>query len=69
VFQNKPAYAWVLRNSLVRVVNILVCGRRSLDRYIVNVWDGDMGDLSLKDEGDVVVEDWYGVGPTHGEGH
>jgi hypothetical protein len=28
-----------------------------------------MRDLSLKDEGDIVVEDWNRVGPTHREGH
>jgi hypothetical protein len=28
-----------------------------------------MGDFCLQDEGDVVVEDQYGVGPTHREGY
>jgi hypothetical protein len=66
VFPNKPAYAWVLRNSLVRVVNISVCDHRSLDRYVIDVQDGDMRDLGLKDEGDVIVEDWNGVGAPKG---
>jgi hypothetical protein len=62
-------YAWVLWNSLVRVVDILVRGRQSLDRHVVDVWDGDMGDFCLQDEGNVVVEDRNRVGPTHREGH
>jgi hypothetical protein len=69
VFPNKPAYAWVLWNGLIGVVDISVCGYRSLDRYVVDVRDGDMGDFSLQDKGDVVVEDRNGIGPTHGEGY
>jgi hypothetical protein len=36
-----------LRNGLIGVVDISVCGRRSLDRYVVDVRDGDMRDFCL----------------------
>jgi hypothetical protein len=68
VFPNKPVYAWVLQNSLVRVVNILVCSHWSLDGYIIDIRDGDMRDFGLQNEGDVIVEDQYRVCPTHREG-
>jgi hypothetical protein len=54
VFPNKPVYAWVLQNSPIRVVDLLVHGRQSFERHVVNIWDGDMGDFCLQDEGDVV---------------
>jgi hypothetical protein len=69
VFPNKPVYAWVLWNGLIRVVNFSVRGRWSLDRYIVDVRDGDMGDFCLQDEGNIVMEDRNGVGATNREGH
>jgi hypothetical protein len=69
VFPNKPTYVWVLWYGLVRVVDFLVHSCQSLDRHIVDVGDGDMRDFSLQDEGDVVVEDQYGIGPTHWEGN
>jgi hypothetical protein len=62
-------YAWVLWYGLVRVVDFLVHSRRSLDRYIIDAGDGDMRDFGLQDEGDIVMEDQYRIGPTHREGN
>jgi hypothetical protein len=55
------------QSSNTTTTNLVVT--RSLDRYIVDVRDGDMRDFCLQDESDVIMEDQYGIGPTHREGY
>jgi hypothetical protein len=52
-------YAWVLRNSLVIVIDFSVCSYQPFDWHIINLGDSNVRDFSLQDESDIVMEYWY----------
>src|SRR6202041_1956228 len=68
VFPHEPSNARILWNCFVRSVGELISTAWAFYRNVVDVRDRDMRDFVLKDVGNVVVKDRYGIGPTHREG-
>ena len=54
--------------GLVVAVAVAIVAFGALAWAIVNVGNSEVGNLGLKNVGDVVVEDGYRVTPTHGQG-
>ena len=63
---DKVADAAVLRDCLEGAVQALIHRCGAVDGHIVDVGNGELGNLQLEDMCDVIVKNWNGVGPTHG---
>lgn len=63
---DKVVNAIVLWDCLESAILALICSCRATDRHVVDVGNGELGNLQLKDMCDIVVEHWDSVGPTHG---
>ena len=68
VFPNKSTDTVVVGMCFVGTVGQDISSGRTADRDIVDVQNGGMGYLGLKNIGDIVVEDQDGVHPTHRQG-
>ena len=69
VFPNEFADAGVVGNGVVAAAGDLIARCQALDAAIVHEGPRDVGDLRLKHEGDVIVENGNRVGPALWEAH
>src|ERR1700677_2007219 len=68
VFPDKSTYSRVFGNGFECSVVLYVARFRSFDRYVVDIWNGDMQNFRLQDIGDIVVKYRDRIGPTYMKG-
>src|ERR1700677_1932381 len=64
VFPDKSTYSRVFGYGFECSVVPYIMRFRSFDRYVIDIWNGDMRNFGLQDIGDVIMKYWDGIGPT-----
>ena len=65
MFLNKASNAGVFWYCLRLAVFLNISGHWASNRYVVDIWLSHVRNFLLKDMSDVVMEDWYRIGPSH----
>ena len=68
MFPDKSTDSWVFGGDFVATIGLPIVVFRTLDRYIVDIGDSDVGNFRLEDEVDIVMEDRNGIRPPHWKG-
>ena len=66
MFPDEPANAWVVWYAFLCAIRKKVMSFRAMDRDVVDVGNGGIGNLWLKDASDIIMKNRDGVSPTHG---
>ena len=66
---DKAVDAAVLQYCLEGAILALIRSCGATDGHVVDVGNGELRNLWLKDMCDIVVENWNSIGPTHGQLH
>ena len=67
VFPDKAAYSWVFRDCLEIAIGKDIAQSRSIDRDVIDISYGSVGNLGLQDVSYVVMKDRHGTGLAHGK--
>src|SRR5258705_10089229 len=67
MFPYKAADTRVLRDRLEATISKLIPCSRTAHAAVINKGLCDVGNLRLKNKGDITVKNWHGVSPAHGQ--
>ena len=66
MFPDEPANTWVIQYVFLRAVQKKVTSFWAADRNVINVGNGGIENLWLKDASDIIMKNRDRVSPTHG---
>ena len=68
MFPDESTDSWIFGGDFVATIGLPIVVFRTLDWYVVDIGDSDVGNFGLEDEVDIVIEDQNRIRPPHQKG-
>ena len=68
MFPDESTDFWIFGGDFVATIGLLIVVFWTLDRYVIDIGDSDMGNFGLEDEVDIIMEDRNRIRPPHQKG-